>query len=163
VSVCLSTPTDSLNLLPFDQEMKERVSGEEDKKHTEEHPTHESPVRSGTSVRCPVVESKVRASEKERERGGSRTRAKSTKLRAHQVPESKGCVPPPQSLLAARTRSIREVKSRRHKELLIPRAVPLAQGEEKAHAFFVPLMDLCHVDTPLVNRTIPLPNLAQRN
>ena len=68
VSVCLSTPTDSLNLLPFDQEMKERVSGEEDKKlqriilHTR--------VRSGTvaSVGCPVVESKVRASEKERER-----------------------------------------------------------------------------------------------
>ena len=65
--------------------------------------------------------------------------------------ESKGCVPPPQSLLAARVPGIREVRSRRHKELLAPR-VALDQCEEKAHAFFVPLMDLCRVDTPLVKR-----------
>ena len=162
VSVGLSTtPTDSLNLLPFGQEKKESVSEGEDKKHTEYHHTHESPVRSRMveSVECPVrsdeVESKARVSEKERsesERVRVRATSKPKKLRTRQVPESKGCVPPPQSLLAARTRSIREVKSRRHKELLIPRAVPLAQGEEKAHAFFVPLMDLCHVDTPLVKR-----------
>ena len=160
-SVCLSTPTDGLTLLPFDREMKDRASGEEDNKHTDDHHTHERPVRSSTvvSVACPVrsveVETKVRSSETERKRdsesGRGRSTTKSKKLRAHQIPESKGCVPPPQSLLAARVPGIREVRSRRHKELLAPR-VALDQCEEKAHTFFVPLMDLCRVDTPLVKR-----------
>ena len=71
MSVCLSTTlTDSLNLLPFDQEKKESVSEGEDKKHTEDHHTHESlRSRMVESVECPVrsdeVESKARVSEKE--------------------------------------------------------------------------------------------------
>ena len=88
----------------------------------------------------------------ESERVRARATSKPKKLRTRQVPESKGCVPPPQSRLAS---SIREVRSRRHKELLVPRTTPFAQDaqtEEKAHAFFVPLMDLCRVDTPLVKR-----------